>query len=489
MKILIYTVYPQSPHPETDLELALQFRSRGDEVVLLRCTGQLTTCLANPRHSAVICAACRSKYLMALKLAGLETIPQLTLPEGDLSKYGIPDEFKDIDALRAFTIDGLDAGNAVTATLVGKLNRDHKFNTQKYKTEISKELRTWLQVYEGFAKVLDSVQPDAVYFFNGRFSMYHPAKHLCINRKITWYTHERGGLVNKYLIRKNALPHNIAYTFEELNSLWDNGGSGREELGAKFFTDRRKGVVQSWVSFIDSQKRGLLPAGFDPANKNIAIFNSTIEEFEGMEEWANPLYEDENEGIERLLESFKNEPKYQFYLRVHPNLKLLNNTQIRNIYALGARYSNLHIIAPEELCDSYALMEFADKIVVFGSTIGVEATYWGKPSILLGKATYMDLDACYQPASHEEAVALLRTDGLPPKDKRNAMKYGHWELTKGEFYSKFRQTDLFTMTYDGQKIRPSMALLVLEKFSRLRLIRNRRDLDNIRRKLTGMLKL
>ena len=74
---------------------------------------------------------------------------------------------------------------------------------------------------------------------------------------------------------------------------------------------------------------------------------------------------------------------FLFVLRVHPNLKFLKNTQNENIKKL-VNNSNLIIIYPEEKLSSYELIRLSETIITFGSTIGIESTYMGKKSILIG---------------------------------------------------------------------------------------------------------
>ena len=468
---------------ETELELASVLKNRGDDVTIIRCRGELKSCLVNPYHNRFICASCQSKYDFALELSDLKDVRIISLPLVDTQYDFLPEAFQSVADLKKFKFQGFDAGTAVASTLIGRLDKDHKFDTVRHKSKVRRELETYVDLVRSLEKVFSELRPDEVYFFNGRFSLYHPLKTICIRDSITFYTHERAGVLNKYILRKNTMPHSIEYSTSEINALWDSGGSDRENVGARFFTDRRNNVIQSWLSFTESQKKGLLPPGFDRTKTNVVIFNSTMEEYEGMEEWKNPLYEDDNQGLERILESFKADASFQFYLRVHPNLKLLANTQLSEIKTLAARYKQLYVIKPEDTYDSYALMEYADKVITFGSTIGCEATFWGKPSILLGKSMYMNIDACYEPTSHKEAVELIRKPILPPKDRVNALKYGYWELQKGQPFTYFEQTDLFKMRRNGRLIAPRRVFRLLEALPKLLLIRNRRGLNHLANKL------
>ncbi len=488
-KILIYSVNPGSPHLAVDLELAHKFLGQGDRVIMVRCTGQLRSCLVNPNHSQWICRACKSKYEKALDLLKLSDLEIYTIPLNGQNPDVTGHEFESIEELKAYKFEGVSIGMAVASTLIGRFHKDHKFNPKKYLKEVQREIQMSVDVYLGLKKILDDVRPDEVYLFNGRFSTHHPLIHLCENNGITYYTHERGGVMNKYILRKNALPHNIYLALAEMQELWNKDDPQKEHIGSKFFEDRRGNIVQSWISFTETQNKGLLPKGFDRSKVNIAIFNSTLEEYEGMDDWKNPIYIDDNDGIRRLLESFKNMPDYVFYLRVHPNLKLLRNSQMLEIFELESEYPNLALIRPEESVDSYSLMENADKVLTFCSTMGVEATYWNKVSILLGKSLYMDMDICFQPTSHEEAVLLIKDKDLAPKDRASTLKYGYWEISRGTKFELFDQQDLHTISYRGEVIEADKALVAMEKIAKLTLLRNRRDLDNLKDKIKNLVGL
>ena len=71
---------------------------------------------------------------------------------------------------------------------------------------------------------------------------------------------------------------------------------------------------------------------------------------------------------------------------------------------------------------SYALLDACNTALSFGSTMGVEAVYAGKPSILVGRCVYERLGSFYTPQSHDEVVSLLRQRNLPNLPVEGAMK-------------------------------------------------------------------
>ncbi|MGB0740567.1 MAG: hypothetical protein ACPGXX_10890, partial [Planctomycetaceae bacterium] len=70
----------------------------------------------------------------------------------------------------------------------------------------------------------------------------------------------------------------------------------------------------------------------------------------------------------------------------------------------------------------YALIEWADTVVTFGSTVTIEACWMGRPAIMLGPSFYDALDIAYTPGSMEETHQLLRSK-LSPKDRTNCARW------------------------------------------------------------------
>ncbi|HNP98783.1 MAG TPA: hypothetical protein PKK99_06990 [Bacteroidia bacterium] len=119
--------------------------------------------------------------------------------------------------------------------------------------------------------------------------------------------------------------------------------------------------------------------------------------------------------------------------------------------------------------------------------MGVEATYWGKTSVLLGKSLYMNMGACHQPASHEEAIEMLERPELPRLDRINAIKYGYWEIAKGIPFEVCQQKSLFDFHVNGTPLKPALGWMLLEKITKLTKLKNRRFLDDVRKKVKGWL--
>jgi hypothetical protein len=386
---------------------------------------------------------------------------------------GLKREFASIEELRRYTFQSKPLGLGVASSVVSKHFKDHRLDTRKNRGLIRREIESSWHVYVVAKHHFSEHRPDRAYVFNGRIASHKPVIWACTDLGIPFYGYEVAGTMGRYVTRLNTIPHNIEAITREIRDLWENAPHGAAETAAQWFDQRRAGMDQGCISFTKNQSSGQLPPGFDRSKRNIAIFNSTIEEYVAVEGWENTLYSpDETAGIRRILDSFREEPGFFFYLRVHPNLATVpekRNSQLQDIRTLAGAYPNLRVIWPETRIHSYALMDACDTTVTFGSTIGAEATYWGKPSILAGKALYQDLGCCYIPQTHEALISLLRTRDLPPKPRQAALMYGYREMAYGTPFVCYMPSSPSSGLFMGVRVdasTPARILLILPRIRR-----------------------
>ena len=467
MKVLFPPTYFPSPHLETELELMAEYLEQGHEVYALQCRGELPTCFANWEHRPALCLECRGRFEKGMAiLGGRVTVIPMSSPAGPPDE--IP-EFSDIDALKRFTWKGAEVGLCAASTLITK-SSDHRLDTIAQRESVRREVRAAIDLFRNFKEVAERIKADHAVIFNGRFSISLPAINACEQLGITYSTHDRGGMKDHYWHIQGTVPHDIDNAMREIAMKWmSTPEQDAVRRGSLFFTDRRARVEHAWHSFTKRQRPEQLPPDLDPSRHNISIFNSSIEEYEAVRCWPKPIriYKDEMDAITRIVESAADDPSIRFYLRIHPNLAGRDNTQNRLLHGLQGTYSNLCVIKAESPVDTYALMEQSAAIVTFGSTMGVEACYWGKPSILLGRALYENEDCAYQPGDHEETLGLIRQRGLAARPQICALRYGLWDQERGTPFRRFRADGLKGGTFDGERVRPRQPLRALIFFMKM----------------------
>ncbi len=456
MKILFFEPYAlNTPHFETCLELMQRHIDKGDEVVILGCDGNLPACAVNMKKRSIICNRCISKRKNGLKLLnGKFTYKNFEIAgeKEALLQEQLRLDFKTIKELQSYTIGGFEIGYAVGSTLISLHREPNLFLEKVYGWK--KIMRASYGSFLSMKNQIELEKPDRVYLFNGRFAILKAAFAACKVKNIDCYITERGANISKFMVFKNHQPHSIKGIDNLIREYWKRDKSEAAiDTGKKFYIDRKKGKAQSWVSFTKDQKLNSLPKDWNPSKKNIVIFNSSEDEFASIgEEWKLPFYQNQTEGIKKTIKDFETEKDFHFYLRLHPNLK---NVKSESLTALSNISSpNLTIIPPESDISTYSLIDHCYKVLTFGSTAGIEGTFWGKPSIMAGTSLYMHLDATYRPKNHSDLVELLNAE-LQPKDKENAIQYGYYQNTYGEVFKHFEPETLFTGKFNGAVVEES----------------------------------
>ena len=490
-RILLFAPWARySPHFETDLEIIENHLEQGDEVHFVGCDAELVACDRNPHHDLVRCNVCigRREAGLALLSAPVRRVPLWVLaPEDHAELAALDVDFDDAEDLKRFAVEQFDIGYAVLSTMVSFL-RDPDPMASANRPVMRGLLVSALAVYRSFQHQVERTRYDRVYVFNGRFAITRAVLRACASRGVECYTHERGHHHDHYALYRNTTIHDIEHFERAIREAWDAADPiERERLGTRFYEERAQGAEQGWFSFIEAQQRGLLPHGFDENRRNVVFFNSSQDEFEAIgETWRNPLYDDQEHAVARVARALRGRDDVHVYLRVHPNLAGLDNAQTRAIAALDE--PNLTVIPAESPVCTYALLRAARTVVSFGSTVGIEAVYWGVPSILAGQCYYRGLGGVLLPASHDEVVALLERD-LDPGPREPALMYGHFLSTFGTPYRHYAAEGVFEGRFHGRRVRPGAAragLAALLRLARpLERVLRRRALARVRSGLIG----
>lgn len=424
-----------TPHYETELELIQRHLDKGDNIIQAVCNAQLPTCDVNLRRTSYLCSLCitrrlKGKSLLSGKIKNIPVICSTAAKKEEV--FPLKTEFPGIDELKAYSVENFDAGYAVASSLISLL-RDPHIDPSNYKAIVKAYIDSAIALYRSVQHYVEIHKIDRVYVFNGRFAHVRAVFRACQSRGVECIIHERGHDIRSYSLYTNSLPHNLGTIENRIRHTWKSApaSSKREEIGARFFMDRAKGIEQSWYSYAKEQTAGFLPDHWDNNKMNIVIYNSSEDEFAAIDdEWKNPLYPSQLDAMKRILDSVERtgDRDIHIYLRMHPNMKDMPRSEIDKWHSLESRF--LTIIPHDSPIDTYALLRHADKVLTFGSTVGIEAVFWGKPSILAGISMYKNLGGTYNPSSHEDLIVLLKKK-LETKDNKAALMYGFYMSTHG----------------------------------------------------------
>jgi hypothetical protein len=450
MKVLLFDFgYYSTPHLETEGDIIQQHLDQGDEVLRLVCKSSMPICTNNRNHDLNICAecVCHRKALMNLITPKVQEKPIFKLTAQDKLAIGRFNFLGNrLAELKSLTFGEFDIGLAV-ASVVVDATKNPDPDLGPILTQVNDWIGVTLAAYLSTLNMLTSERPDRVYVINGRWCYTRAVLRACQARGVPCFCHDRGGDLGRYLLVESRLLHEIAGHTAAIEKCWGLANpADREVIGGEFFKGKAKGIERQWFSFVEGQKQGELPQDWSDSRRNIAVFMTSEFEFAAIgPEYNYRFYKDQNDALAQILTSLEEfDAPIHLNVRCHPNMKGIRNPNID--WLRNLRSPKATIIDPESPVSSYHLLLKCDKVLTFGSTMGIEAVYWKKASILGGPSLYQNLGATYNPTTHEELVEMLLAD-LPPKSREGALKYGYYELAKGVRHEYYQPETPFRGTF------------------------------------------
>ncbi len=461
-----------SPHLETQLEFVEEHATRGDTVYLFGCRSELPTCARNLRHDLYICGCCIARRQAGESLVSKHVIklPLVRLSEHDrLTMARLKTDWEDAGSLEEYEFDGFEVGSAVLGLLVSDV-RDPELNPHRHRQILRDMLLSACAIYLSALNWIEALGLQVVYVQCGRAGTHRAVLRACATAGVECRVHERGHSPNTYGLWVNAMPHTIAYAVQRMRECWENSNPElKRARGAAYFENKVKGSGFGWYSYVKAQQSEALPAGWDTASRNVAVYTSSEDEFLGLgDEYRNPIYSDCAEGVRAIARGLAvRGAGIRLYVRMHPHQRLAPDRVTSELRQM--QEPNVTIIAPESNVSSYAMMQAAEKVLTFGSTVGIEAVYWGKPSILAGKAIYQDLGATYNAKTHDEVLDLV-CSRLAPNPSEPALVYGNYYSSFGLPFKYYQGEDYVSGTFKGVdlSIMPTPARKYLSMVSSIR---------------------
>jgi hypothetical protein len=443
-KIAIFHSHVLWPsHFETELELIELLNNKGASIVSYVCNDNLRCCDHSLKFDLFTCSHCILKREEGLKL--VDKTKQLSIKLND-SNYPL-DPNLSISEFVQLKHNNFDFGYAVLSSMIQQ-TRDPYITIKDHFYEFQKLVNNSIALYDYFIKSLVQEKIDTIFIFNGRFvhtrALLRAAEYL----KINYYTHERGSSKNKFMLYKNTLPHDIDYFHSNMIHVWDNKKVDdlvKVNIANDFFHNRKNGRPKEWFSFIKHQEIGLLPDSFNPSKHNVVIYLSSEDEFSAIGDIRKRLlFSSQIEGLQFIFNDSFDSSRIHFYIRMHPNSSK-SSKFIEDVKKFESNY--ITVLEPSSPVSTYHLLDNANKVITFGSTIGIEATFWGKPSINLDNAFYIKLDVTYNPPTKEIAKNLIKDINLQPLSKENAYPYGYYLSVFGYEYFTYKPNTLGSGTY------------------------------------------
>ncbi|MGI9259316.1 MAG: hypothetical protein ACR2QQ_10800 [Gammaproteobacteria bacterium] len=458
MKLLVYNplVAVWRPRLPAVLSVIQDSIDAGHEVVHIGCDGKLPACTANLEHGRSICSYCvkRGRNGLGLLIGQYSdrVLTNYISAERLEALKGEVDQFDDLQQLRALTHGAMDIGYAALSSCAHVArNSEPNLENPLVRRVIQRLLNTGKIVFEAISEAITAENPDRVIIYHGRSAIDRAALRACDDQGVECHVYETALGVNKLIYFRNALPQDIGNFVDTVDELWRNAPEDKREIGKLFFEMRRGGTMSASEGgakiatqdrvYVGSQEPGYLPESWSSEQRNIVIYGSSDDEFVAISpEYEATIYPDQLEATRRIAESLLEDPALHLYFRVHPRQKGVDNEYTRGLGRLETEFANLTVVPADSKVSSYSLLDHADSVLAFRSTMSIEAVYWKKPSIILSSSIFKPLGATYNPESHDEVIEMIRA-ALPPKDLTPALKVGYFRM-RGGFTHPYFEGDI-----------------------------------------------
>ena len=420
------------------------------EIYYLTCSNTFDACYFNPNSKPEICYLCKEGKKNSLSLI-----------EGDFRHIKIEDFLRDEDKLKSkqfvdsieevnfdLKYENFKVGESALSTYISKTrDRDLELVEDSFTNKL---IFNGVGLYISLKRFCEENGIDEIYNFNGRHIYNRAVMDVGLSLGVPLYNVELprvGGAIEHF---KNVLPHTILYKQNLFNEAWQDSELTEKEkirIASDYFIKRKSGTKVNASSFTEDQQKNSLPKEVNYNKETIVLYTSSDDEFAAIgDEFSNPYFKDQNEGIFYVAKLFNEKfPNKNLIIRIHPNFAGVEFEYAKKLNSLKGKFHNVFLVEPESKIDSYALLNEAEKIITLGSSITTEATFWEKPVIMLGRSFFTGMNIAYEPNEIQELETLLR-DKLLAKPKIGSLKFGFY-LIRGGVEAKYYNRDNKGRTY------------------------------------------
>lgn len=354
-----------------------------------------------------------------------------------------------LEQLTRFEYQGLSLGELVLPSIRWILRCHHLQDDEATRYLYRQYLLSAWSLAQSFTALLDEVQPQAVLVFNGMFYPEATVRRLAQQRGLPVISHEVGlqpfsGFFTTG--EATAYPIEIPQDFElsaSQNQRLDT------YLEKRFQGDFSMAGIRFWP-----EMRSLGPEFWQRAatfKQIVPIFTNVI--FDTSQGHANVVFPHMFAWLDVVLELIRSHPETFFVIRAHPDESRPGKESRESVAEWvqrngAAGLPNVLFVDPDEYFSSYELIQKSKFIMVYNSTIGLEASLLGAAVLCGGKARFTQLPTVFFPQTPEDyrqmAETFLAADAIevPAEFRRNARRFLYYQLFRTSLpFDDFLQED------------------------------------------------
>ncbi|MCE1254669.1 MAG: hypothetical protein LWX83_14100 [Anaerolineae bacterium] len=360
-----------------------------------------------------------------------------------------------VDQLMAFKYQAIPLGELVLPSVRWILRRYHLLNDESTRLIYRQYLRGAWSIYISFSTLLDEVNPGTVVVFNGMSYPEAVARWMARQRGIRVVTHEvclkpfsAFFSSGDATLRSIQIPPNFELSpvqNEELDKYLEQRFKGNFKMaGVKFWS----GMDQLDDSFLKKAER---------YKQIVPVFANVI--FDTSQAHANVIFEHMFDWLDTVKEIITHHPETLFVLRAHPDEARPGKESRESVAEWVEKngllsYENVVFVDSKERISSYDLIRRSKFVMVYNSTIGLEASLMGAPVLCAGRSRFTDYPTVFFPADrtqfNQSAEAFLNVDRIevPATFCENARRYLYYELYRASLpFDPFLDEDPYWQGY------------------------------------------
>lgn len=428
-----------SVHQAWEGTIAHGLEGRGAATKFVRCGRAMPLCDAHllqdlPRAAADCrgCAAVGRVFLAAMghDSCSMDEFSGRGAGEADARIAALPD----LDAVFAHRDGDAPIGEWIQASLLRFFRVGHLAGTGEELEVARAFLRGAAAVRRGADRLLDAWRPTHAVLLNGKFYPERTFWERARARGVEVVTYERGFLVDTLIFARGGAVNDLDVS-AHLGAAFERGlGPAEEARLDAYLADRRVGarsVVQYWPELetgtgriraaLDLSEGGDVTVAFPNILWDTAVLQKDVH-FAGLFDW-----------LETTVRWYARHPERILVVRCHPAEVRLAGQETRD--TVGARLArtfpdlprNVRVVAADSPISSYALAGFADRVLVYTSTLGLEMALAARQVVVSGQTHYAGHGFTMEPRSREHYAELLSSPPAPPSDEAvsRARRYAH----------------------------------------------------------------
>lgn len=342
-----------------------------------------------------------------------------------------------IDALSTFYYQTIPLGALCLPGLRWVLRIHHLKDDENTRYLLREYILSAWNVAHKFDAFLVQTQPRAVVVFNGQFFPEATVRWVAQQRGLRVITHEVGLQPATAFFtagEATAYPIHIPDEFELSEA---QNAKLDAYLAKRFQGDFTMAGIKFWADMKGLDEPFLQKAaGF---KQIVPVFTNVI--FDTSQPHANTVFEDMFDWLDMVLEVAREHRDTLFVIRAHPDETRVRKSSHETVEGWAAsrqieKEANVVFVSPREALSSYDLIQKSKFVMIYNSTIGLEASIMGAAVLCAGKARFTQYPTVFFPQTVEEVRRKMNefldagAIDVPAEFKNHARKFLYYQLYK-----------------------------------------------------------